>query len=71
MVNSDQDLLLPDGTIDHRDMYDYLHLTWQGYQKAFRPVYELLTSLLQEEEDSALLNDASSPASDNPPSSTE
>ncbi|KAL7647833.1 UNVERIFIED_CONTAM: hypothetical protein RMT77_001442 [Armadillidium vulgare] len=70
VVASDQDLLLPDGSIDHRDMYDYLHLTWQGYQKAFRPVYELLLNLLQEE-DNAILNDASSPVSDNPPSSTD
>ncbi|XP_053655744.1 platelet-activating factor acetylhydrolase IB subunit alpha2 [Cherax quadricarinatus] len=68
VVNIDRDLVLSDGTIDHRDMYDYLHLTSQGYRRAFEPVYMLLTNLLHEN-DTALLNDAAlaSPASDNPP----
>ncbi len=28
-----------DGTISHHDMYDYLHLTQKGYEKAFEQVY--------------------------------
>nr|XP_045624159.1 platelet-activating factor acetylhydrolase IB subunit alpha2-like [Procambarus clarkii] len=69
VVNIDRDLVLGDGTIDHRDMYDYLHLTSQGYQRAFEPVYMLLSNLLHED-DAVLLNDAvlASPAADNPPS---
>ncbi|XP_014667754.1 PREDICTED: platelet-activating factor acetylhydrolase IB subunit gamma-like [Priapulus caudatus] len=35
-----------DGTINHHDMYDYLHLTKIGYWKAFEPVYELLEQIL-------------------------
>lgn len=30
-------LLQADGTISHHDMYDYLHLTQKGYDKAFEP----------------------------------
>ena len=37
-----------DGTISHHDMYDYLHLTQKGYDKAFEPVNELLLQLLSE-----------------------
>ncbi|KAK4317187.1 hypothetical protein Pmani_011716 [Petrolisthes manimaculis] len=58
VVSVDQDIIMTDGTIDHRDMYDYLHLTLQGYRRAFEPLYLLLSNLLQE--DSALTNDASS-----------
>ena len=73
-MNIDKDLVLLDGSIDHRDMYDYLHLTWQGYRRSFEPVYELLTQLLQEKYPT-LLNDISgcntpmipSPALENPP----
>ena len=39
-----------DGTISHHDMFDYLSLTQKGYSKAFDPVNELLTQLLQEME---------------------
>ena len=39
-----------DGTISHHDMFDYLSLTQKGYTKAFEPVNELLTTLLQEME---------------------
>jgi hypothetical protein len=35
-----------DGTISHHDMYDYLHLTQKGYDKAFEPVNELLVPIL-------------------------
>lgn len=40
----------PDGTVSHHDMYDYLHLTQKGYDKAFEPVNELLMQLLAESE---------------------
>lgn len=59
VINVDQDLVLGDGTIDHRDMFDYLHLTSQGYRRAFEPVYLLLTNLLHED-DPPILNNASS-----------
>ncbi|XP_045125204.1 platelet-activating factor acetylhydrolase IB subunit alpha2-like [Portunus trituberculatus] len=59
VINIDQDLVLGDGTIDHRDMFDYLHLTPQGYRRAFEPVYLLLTNLLHED-DPPILNNASS-----------
>ena len=39
-----------DGTISHHDMFDYVTLTQKGYTKAFEPVNELLTTLLQEME---------------------
>ncbi|XP_076068231.1 platelet-activating factor acetylhydrolase alpha isoform X2 [Oratosquilla oratoria] len=74
VVPIDKDLVLPDGSIDHRDMYDYLHLTWQGYRKAFAPVYDILQQLLAEN-DTVLncLNTAtlSSPVSDNPSPAAE
>ena len=43
-------LLQVDGTISHHDMFDYISLTQKGYSKAFEPVNELLTTLLQEME---------------------
>ena len=42
-----------DQTISHLDMYDYLHLTPQGYRKVFEPVHELLLQLLNDEEGDA------------------
>ncbi|XP_034247330.1 platelet-activating factor acetylhydrolase IB subunit beta homolog [Thrips palmi] len=45
-----QCLVQPDGTISHHDMYDYLHLTNAGYEKAFEPLAELLQQLLSEGE---------------------
>ena len=39
-----------DGSISHHDMFDYLSLTQKGYTKAFEPVNDLLTTLLQEME---------------------
>lgn len=45
-----QGLVQPDGTISHHDMYDYLHLTNAGYEKAFEPLAELLQQLLSEGE---------------------
>ena len=31
-------LVQADGSISHHDMYDYLHLTQKGYEKAFEQV---------------------------------
>ena len=31
-------LVQVDGSISHHDMYDYLHLTQKGYEKAFEQV---------------------------------
>lgn len=43
--------VLPDGTISHLDLYDYLHLTPRGYRRVFEPVYDLLLQLLSESSD--------------------
>lgn len=47
-VTIDPGFVGPDGCISHHDMYDYLHLTRQGNQRAFEPVFDLLTQLLIE-----------------------
>ena len=42
-------LVQADGSISHHDMYDYLHLTQKGYEKAFEQVQshsEIVTSAL-------------------------
>jgi len=49
-VNIDTGFIQADNSISHHDMYDYLHLTQKGYEKAFEPVNELLSQLLQEME---------------------
>ena len=36
-----------EGLISHRDMYDYLHLTKQGYQKLFEPLVEEVQTVLK------------------------
>lgn len=48
VVNIDPGFVQADGSINHRDMYDYLHLTPRGYKRAFEPVYDLLLQLLAE-----------------------
>lgn len=48
LVNIDAGFVQTDGTILHHDLYDYLHLTQKGYDKAFEPVNELLSQLLSE-----------------------
>jgi len=50
LVNIDTGFVQVDGTISHHDMFDYISLTQKGYSKAFEPVNELLTTLLQEME---------------------
>ena len=73
VVSIGQELIMADGSIDYRDMYDYLHLTWQGYRKVSEPVYELLTQIIMDERDSSLINDSSlnSPSVENPASVAE
>lgn len=36
----------PDGLVNVKDMYDFLHLTEQGYLKSFEPVLKKLKELL-------------------------
>lgn len=50
LVNIDTGFVQVDGSISHHDMFDYVSLTQKGYNKAFGPVAELLTTLLQEME---------------------
>lgn len=50
-VAADKGLVQPDGTISHLDMLDYLHLTDNGYRKAFQELHELLLQLLSEGEE--------------------
>eukprot|EP00092_Neocalanus_flemingeri_P030406 GFUD01033006.1.p1 GENE.GFUD01033006.1~~GFUD01033006.1.p1 ORF type:complete len:244 (+),score=54.29 GFUD01033006.1:47-733(+) len=50
LVNIDTGFVQVDDTISHHDMFDYMSLTQKGYSKAFEPVNELLTQLLQEME---------------------
>ena len=36
-----------EGCISHRDMYDYLHFTKQGYQKLVEPLLEEVQTILK------------------------
>lgn len=36
-----------DGSISHRDMYDYLHFTRAGYRKLAEPLLEEIQTLLK------------------------
>lgn len=46
LICSGDILRLPDGLISRKDMYDYLHLTEQGYVKTFTPVLKRLQQIL-------------------------
>lgn len=47
-LNPDWDCFIqPDGTISHRDMFDYMHLTENGYVKLCDPLIEELQNSLQ------------------------
>lgn len=46
LVDIDPGFILPDGTISHHDMYDYLHLTRSAYSKSFEILYDLLQQIL-------------------------
>lgn len=39
-------IIQPDNQISDKDLYDFLHLTSQGYVKAFSPVLEKLETIL-------------------------
>ncbi|XP_038065274.1 platelet-activating factor acetylhydrolase IB subunit alpha1-like [Patiria miniata] len=45
--DANSDFVIDDGTICHSDMYDYLHLTNQGYQKICEPLRERIDEVLQ------------------------
>lgn len=60
LVNTAPDFVLPDGTISHLDMYDYLHLTPNGYRKVFEPLHDLLLQLLAESDEADETNNAQS-----------
>ncbi len=51
LLDLDPGFVQPDGTIGHHDMYDYLHLTPRGYERAFEPVAELLQQVVAEAEE--------------------
>ena len=36
-----------DGTISHRDMYDFLHFTREGYMKFCEPILDEIQTLLK------------------------
>lgn len=48
LVDINPGFVLPDGSISHHDMYDYLHLTQLAYTKAFDVLADLLQQLLSE-----------------------
>ena len=58
LVNLDAGFVQADGTISHHDLYDYLHLTQKGYDRAFEPVNELLQQLLSEFESDSVRTEA-------------
>lgn len=51
VVDIDPGFVLPDGTITHHDLYDYLHLTRSAYSKSFEILYDLLQQILTENTD--------------------
>lgn len=47
-INPDwENFIQPNGTISHRDMYDYMHPTESGYAKLADPLIEELQNSLQ------------------------
>ncbi len=60
LVNTAPDFVQPDGTISHLDMYDYLHLTPNGYRRVFEPLHDLLLQLLAESDETDETNNAQS-----------
>lgn len=48
LVDLDPGFVRPDGSISHHDMFDFVHLSKQGYKSAFEPLGELLAQLLRE-----------------------
>uniref|UniRef100_L7LYQ7 Putative attractin and platelet-activating factor acetylhydrolase n=1 Tax=Rhipicephalus pulchellus TaxID=72859 RepID=L7LYQ7_RHIPC len=48
VVDLDPGLVRPDGTIGYHDMFDFLHLSRQGYVSTFEPLADLVAQLLRE-----------------------
>ncbi|XP_055780473.1 platelet-activating factor acetylhydrolase IB subunit alpha1-like, partial [Salvelinus fontinalis] len=51
LLNVDPGLVHSDGSISHQDLYDYLHLTPQGYQAVCQPLHAHLKGLLEKQAD--------------------
>ncbi|XP_055780797.1 platelet-activating factor acetylhydrolase IB subunit alpha1-like isoform X1 [Salvelinus fontinalis] len=49
LLNVDPGLVHSDGSISHQDLYDYLHLTPQGYQAVCQPLHAHLKGLLEKQ----------------------
>ncbi|XP_075549607.1 platelet-activating factor acetylhydrolase alpha isoform X3 [Dermacentor variabilis] len=48
LVDLDPGLVRPDGTIGYHDMFDFLHLSRQGFVSTFEPLADLVAQLLRE-----------------------
>uniref|UniRef100_A0A1E1X9T2 Putative attractin and platelet-activating factor acetylhydrolase n=1 Tax=Amblyomma aureolatum TaxID=187763 RepID=A0A1E1X9T2_9ACAR len=48
LVDLDPGLVRLDGSISHHDMFDFIHLSRQGYKSTFEPLADLLAQLLSE-----------------------
>ncbi|KAH9368704.1 hypothetical protein HPB48_004723 [Haemaphysalis longicornis] len=48
LVDLDPGLVRPDGSISHHDMFDFRHLSRQGYLATFEPLADLVAQLLSE-----------------------
>ncbi|XP_028834954.1 platelet-activating factor acetylhydrolase IB subunit gamma isoform X1 [Denticeps clupeoides] len=46
-LDVDPGFVQSDGTISHQDLYDYLHLTPQAYQRVCQPLYTCIKTLLE------------------------
>ncbi|KAL7875198.1 hypothetical protein SRHO_G00061680 [Serrasalmus rhombeus] len=46
-LDVDPGFVQPDGSILHQDLYDYLHLTPQAYQRVCRPLHARVKALLE------------------------
>uniref|UniRef100_A0A674CZX0 Platelet activating factor acetylhydrolase 1b catalytic subunit 3 n=1 Tax=Salmo trutta TaxID=8032 RepID=A0A674CZX0_SALTR len=49
LLNVDPGFVHSDGSISHQDLYDFLHLTPQGYQAVCQPLHAHLTGLLEKQ----------------------
>lgn len=63
-LDAEPGFIRADGTISHHDLYDYLHLTQKGYDRAFEPVNELLLQLLAEFESDSVRTEAEGACAD-------
>ena len=58
LIDIDAGFVQADGTISHKDLYDYLHLTEEGYEKAFANVYDALREYLRVDDDDIRVEEA-------------